>query len=151
MSKEQERKWIVESLPELPAGDFIQQAHLVVSNNRDVRIRMRRGPDGRTTRTLTIKKGTGETREEYDTGIDLHQYMDLADGTEGTVIEKTRHEIEIGDHTAEIDVYEGELEGLVVAEVENPDGFEPPEWFGKEVTEDERYKNKNLATNGLPR
>jgi CYTH domain-containing protein len=151
MNQEQERKWLVDSLPEdLGKGDFIQQAHIVVTEERDVRLRARKTSGGESKRTLTIKKGTGESREEYDTEITLQQYWDLDSGVEGTEIEKRRHEMEIGDHTAEIDVYQGDLEGLAVVEVEDPDGFEPPEWFGAEVTEDERYKNKWLAVKGIP-
>ncbi len=151
MNQEQERKWLVGSLPEdLGEGDFIQQAHVVVTENKDVRLRKRQKPNGEVTRTLTIKKGTGESREEYDTEITPQQYWNLDSGVEGTEIEKRRHEIQIGNHTAEIDVYQGALEGLAVVEVEDPDGFEVPDWFGAEVTEDERYKNKWLAVKGIP-
>jgi adenylate cyclase len=151
MNREHERKWLVNSLPEdLGEGDFIQQIHVVVTEDRDVRLRARKTSGGATTRTLTIKKGTGESREEYDTEITLQQYWNFEGGAEGAVIEKRRHEIQIGSHTAEIDVYQGDLEGLAVVEVEDPDGFEAPDWFGAEVTEDERFKNKWLATKGIP-
>ena len=68
---------------------------------------------------------------------------------------KTRHLIEHGRHKIELDVYAGELEGLLVAEVEFPDQasaeqFEPPDWFGDEVTGDRQYLNQTLATQGAP-
>jgi CYTH domain-containing protein len=52
-------------------------------------------------------------------------------------------------------VYSGALTGLMVAEVEFPSeeaarAFVPPAWFGREVTNDSRYKNRRLATEGLP-
>ena len=52
-------------------------------------------------------------------------------------------------------MYHGRLSGLLVAEVEFDSpaaaaGFDPPEWLGREVTDDPRYKNKRLATTGLP-
>jgi CYTH domain-containing protein len=55
----------------------------------------------------------------------------------------------------EVDVYEGDLEGLIVAEVEfdseeRARGFEPPAWLGDDVTGDERFLNENLAVNGVP-
>jgi adenylate cyclase len=55
----------------------------------------------------------------------------------------------------EVDVYEGDLAGLVVAEVEFPseaaaDAWRPPAWLGAEVTTDERYKNHRLAVDGVP-
>jgi len=146
---ENERKWLIEEDPSLSGGDLIKQFHLVVSENYDVRIRRRQDPEGQILRTQTIKKGTGRAREEYVTTIDTPQFFELKEAADG-VVEKTRHEIEIGDHTAEIDIYKGELEGIVVAEVEDPEGFEPPEWFGKEITKDEHYKNKWLAVDGAP-
>ena len=56
---------------------------------------------------------------------------------------------------AELDVYHGELTGLVTVEVEfssleEAESFSPPAWFGEDITEDKRYKNKNLARNGRP-
>ena len=59
------------------------------------------------------------------------------------------------DPAIELDVYTGALEGLRVAEVEFPDdaaadAFEPPAWFGREVTDDARYKNRALARDGAP-
>ena len=59
------------------------------------------------------------------------------------------------DRTIEVDVYEGSLEGLVVAEVEfesedEAGEFEPPAWVGEELTGDPRYANEALAVDGLP-
>lgn len=151
MNQEQERKWLVDvSDVDLPLGHYIKQAHVVVTKNRDVRVRSRKGPHGRKEWTLTVKKGTGETRTEIDSQIGLQTFSQMKEGKEGSLIKKRRHEMEIGDHTAEIDVYQGDLEGLAVAEVEDPEGFEAPDWFGAEVTEDERFKNKWLATKGIP-
>jgi CYTH domain-containing protein len=57
--------------------------------------------------------------------------------------------------TIELDVFRGGLSGLCVAEVEFPSeeeaaAFSPPDWFGREVTDDERFKNKSLARHGRP-
>ena len=54
-----------------------------------------------------------------------------------------------------MDFYKGELSGLAVCEVEFDDEnqakeFLPPYFFGKEITGDARYRNRNLALNGLP-
>ena len=74
----------------------------------------------------------------------------------GLRIEKTRYEIDAGDGLViELDIYAGDLEGLVVAEVEfaseeAADGFAPPDWLGPDVTEDLRYKNQRLARDGAP-
>jgi CYTH domain-containing protein len=75
--------------------------------------------------------------------------------TEGRRLHKLRKVVPHGGHEIEVDVYRGELEGLVVAEVEFPSeeaarAFEPPGWFGEEVTGDPRYLNETLATDGAP-
>ena len=76
--------------------------------------------------------------------------------TEGRRLEKTRHVIPAGaDLTIELDVYSGALTGLLVAEVEfgseeAAGTFEPPAWFGTEVTDDARFKNQQLASVGAP-
>lgn len=154
MPNEQERKWIV---PDPPSPDmrakhdatYIYQPYVVVTEDREVRIREKHKPDGSTERTLGIKKGKGENRGENEIAIGREQFLDLKKSKEGHV-EKLRYEIPKGEHLIEVDVYKGDLKGLTVAEVEDPEGFEPPEWFGAEVTENEAYKNKWLATEGIP-
>ncbi len=72
-------------------------------------------------------------------------------GIQSDIIVKTRLFIPLDRGlTAELDVYHGKLDGLVVAEVEFPTEeaanlFEKPAWFGAEVTYDDRFRNKNLA------
>ncbi len=69
-------------------------------------------------------------------------------------IEKTRYDIVInGSLTAELDIYHGNLAGLLTVEVEFSSleeayDFKPLDWFGEEVTEDARYSNSYLAING---
>jgi CYTH domain-containing protein len=63
--------------------------------------------------------------------------------------------VPVGDHVAELDLFDGGLAGFRLVEVEFPSVeasrvFTPPDWFGAEVTEDKRYKNKWLAVNGIP-
>lgn len=70
---------------------------------------------------------------------------------DGNIIHKTRYLISLEDGlTAELDMFEGNLEGLVVVEVEFPDeetadSFVPPEWFGRELSSDKRFSNYNLS------
>jgi CYTH domain-containing protein len=70
----------------------------------------------------------------------------------GIVIEKRRYRVPHKGFTWEVDVYEGALEGLVVAEVEmkkETDLPALPAWLGREITGDRRYSNQALATEGL--
>jgi CYTH domain-containing protein len=62
-------------------------------------------------------------------------------------IEKTRYYVPSGDHTVEVDVFEGKNEGLIIAEIEFSsvdEIFEKPEWLGAEVTGNPAYYNSNL-------
>src|SRR5262249_30839762 len=71
-------------------------------------------------------------------------------------LKKARHLIPLeGELEVELDVFEGGLQGLLVAEIEFADteqshGFEPPGWLGEEITGDDRYAGQRLAENGAP-
>jgi adenylate cyclase len=105
---------------------------------------------------LTVKSGGGRSRVEEEIPIDSDRFQRLWPLTEGRRIEKTRYEIPVGDGlTVELDVYAGDLEGLVTAEVEfasedAAEAFAAPSWLGPDVTDDARYKNQRLARDGAP-
>ena len=70
-------------------------------------------------------------------------------------IDKVRSVVDLGRHRAEVDVYGAELEGLATVEVEfasldEAAGFEPPGWFGEEVTGRSEWGNAALAVHGRP-
>lgn len=101
---------------------------------------------------LNIKSVTiGAQRQEFEYEIpidDAHAMLSAL--SRRPLIEKTRYFVDVGPHTWEIDVFEGDNTGLVVAEIElgNPDEtFEKPGWLGEEVTYDPRYYNTSLSTN----
>ena len=152
-SVEIERKFIVKEMPSEMPGNVckrIQQGYLAIEPNREVRIR---AIDGRY--FITVKTGTGLSRSEVETEITKVQFMGLWPLTSGRRIEKTRYEYRKGEDLFEFDAFEGELEGLKIAEVEfasisASQQFRAPRFLGEEVTEDERYKNKALAMEGLP-
>ena len=105
---------------------------------------------------LTVKSGGGRARVEEEIEIDGERFERLWPLTEGRRIEKTRYEIPVGDDLViELDVYAGDLDGLVIAEVEfdseeAAEAFAAPDWLGPDVTEDLRYKNQRLARDGAP-
>ena len=106
--------------------------------------------------TETVKSTGSMVREEREIELSVEQFDTLWPATAGRRIEKTRHEIGVGDVVVELDVYHDSLDGLMTAEVEfatveEARAFAPPDWFGPEVTSDPRYKNKSLATLGLPK
>ena len=102
------------------------------------------------TARLTIKgRPTELVRREFEYEIPRDDARTLLDEFCGDrIVEKTRYEVDIGDHVWEIDEFEGPNEGLVVAEVELDDAdesFERPDWIGEEVTGEVRYYNARLA------
>lgn len=153
-SQEVERKWIVNCLPELAGvkGKEVIQGYIAVTpDGTEVRVRQKGDKFFQ-----TIKTDGGLIRGEIEIELTKEQYDDLWQATQGRRLEKTRYEISYGNATIELDVYKGDLLGLIVAEVEfasvrDSTTFSPPGWFGAEVTEDTRYKNKNLALKGMPK
>ena len=106
--------------------------------------------------SLTVKGGGGKMRKETEIEITAQQFDALWPLTEGKQIRKIRHRIPHGRLTAELDIYIEPLDGLAIAEVEfksekASNNFTAPDWFGREVTDDKRYKNQNLAVHGLPK
>lgn len=150
---EVERKFLVEEMPvdfALGRGVEISQGYLATGDGTEVRLR-RKGARC----FLTVKEGSGLARAEYEIGLELEQFELLWPATAGRRVSKTRYEVPVGVLTAELDLYSGELADLMTVEVEFPSVaeasvFAPPEWFGRELTEDSRFSNRRLAVDGLP-
>jgi CYTH domain-containing protein/CHAD domain-containing protein len=154
MAMEIERKF---RLPRAPAwlaargGEEIEQGYLFVGERSEVRLR-RRGDD----LILTVKRGRGESRDELEVNLDPELFARLWAVTEGRRLAKRRTVVGLDDGLrAEVDVYADRLKGLFVVEVEFGSEqasreFEPPSWFGGEVTGDARYANQNLALASRP-
>ena len=154
MANEIERKFLVKELPpeidRYPHSEIIQGYLMITDNGVEVRVRKRAGRC-----THTVKSGSGLVRKEAEKEITQAEFNESWPETQGKRVEKVRYDIEHEDYMVELDIYSGDLEGLVVAEVEfdseeESSHFDPPKWFGEEVTLDERYKNKNLALHGRP-
>ena len=99
---------------------------------------------------LNIKSATlGVWRREFDYPIPLDDAEEmLAQLCAGPLIEKTRYHVAHAGHTWEVDVFEGDNAGLVVAEIElehEDEVFDKPEWAGAEVSHDPRYYNVCLV------
>jgi adenylate cyclase len=149
---EVERKFLVPEPPDLDGteADEIEQGYLAIGADGEVRVR-RKGDK----LVLTAKRGEGLSREEAEIELDRERFDDLWPLTDGRRLHKRRHVIPHGDLKIELDVYEGDLEGLVVAEIEfssegEANSFDPPDWLGDEVTGDRRYLNETLAAEGAP-
>lgn len=87
------------------------------------------------------------SRYEWEKEIPAEEASQLIALCESGLIDKTRYIVPYGDHTFEVDVFHGDNEGLVIAEVElgsEDEEFQRPAWLGKEVTGDRRYYNSML-------
>lgn len=152
MAKEIERKFLVATegwRQHADKGIKLRQAYIVTMEDRSVRVRIH----GNKWARLTIKIGKSSlVRNEYEYDLPMDDARELLTQAVGVVIEKRRFRVPHKGFTWEVDVYEGALEGLVVAEVEmkrETDLPSLPAWLGREITGDRRYSNQALATEGL--
>ena len=153
-SIEIERKYLISELP-ADLGRYphnaIRQGYLAMDpDGTEVRLRQKGDQF-----LQTIKRGGGVQRLEIEIEITAAQFEALWPITGGKRVEKVRYHIAYEGHLIELDVYEGALSGLLTAEVEFDTleasaAFQSPAWFGREITEEKAYKNKNLAVHGLP-
>ncbi len=144
-----ERKFLVTSdafKNEAQKNYRIVQGFLNTDPERTVRVRIK-GDQA----FLTVKgmgNTTGTSRFEWEKEIELADAEKLMPLCEKGVIEKVRYEIKSGNHIIEVDIFSGENNGLIIAEIELNDeneSFFIPNWFGEEVTGDSKYYNSQLS------
>ena len=123
----------------------IRQAYL--DSNAKVSIRVRIHDD--ISAILTLKSRSSKLRRrEFEYAIPTVDAEELLSLRRSYIIEKVRHIVPYGNLNWEVDVFSGENQGLVVAEIELPDEshqIELPSWIGPEVTGQDRYYNGTLA------
>ena len=148
MAKEIERKFLVlndQWRDRVKKQDYYRQGYLNDAVQCSIRVRVTNDKA-----YLNIKSATlGIQRSEYEYPIPMEEANEMLDAFSlGPIIEKTRYFVDIGKHTWEIDVFDGDNKGLVVAEIELSDeheAFEKPDWLGDEVSDDPRYYNVCLV------
>lgn len=147
MAQEIERKFLVTdtSWRHHATRKLYRQGYIATRDKTTVRVRIV-GEQG----YLTIKgAATGISRLEFEYPIPFADANEiLASLCQSTLIEKWRHTLRIGNHVWEIDEFLGDNQGLMIAEIElssSTEKFLKPSWVGKEVSEDPRYYNANLA------
>ena len=151
MGIEIERKFLVvgDEWKNAP-GVAIRQGYLCRSGGCAVRVRITQGRG-----MLTVKGGAGQgcsglapVHAEFEYEIPLDDALSMLELAEGPVIEKTRHTLRHEGFVWEVDVFAGENQGLILAEIELERADQPfslPPWAGPEVTDDPRYYNANLV------
>jgi adenylate cyclase len=148
MPTEIERKFLVdhkkwEGLIK-PTGKLYKQGYILSEERRTVRVRVTNDAA-----YITLKgASTGISRSEYEYTIPVNEGNEILDNFATSLIQKTRYNIEYAGHTWEVDVFTGDNNGLIVAEIElqnEDEQFEKPEWVGQEVSHDNRYANSSLS------
>ena len=142
-----ERKFLIARLPEnldtCPCHQ-IEQGYLCT----EPVVRIRRDNDEY---FLTYKSKGLMVREEYNLPLTKSGYEHLLTKADGRIITKKRYVIPLEDNLKlELDIFEGDLAPLVIAEIEFPDeetarGYQPPEWLGEDVTYSALYHNSTLS------
>ncbi|MBC7959702.1 MAG: CYTH domain-containing protein [Vallitaleaceae bacterium] len=142
-----EKKFLIQELP----FDISRYPHQTisqgyVSTSPVIRIRQKN-----TLYFLTCKSKGLMAREEFEVEISKEEFLRLQSKIDHHMIQKERYYIPLGNELQiELDLFEGFLKGLTMAEVEFPSmeaayAFTPPLWFGKELTEDYRFHNSYLC------
>jgi len=150
MATEIERKFLVVNQDwqeNISSELHIVQAYLATNEFSSTRIRIRDDRANINIKSATL--GISRTEFEYAVPVADAQLM-INDLCIKPVITKIRYIVKHMQHTWEIDVFSGDNEGLIVAEIElsSPDEtFEKPSWLGEEVSNDARYYNVCLVKN----
>lgn len=148
MGQEIERKFLIKESEweklDKPGGKQLRQGYILTDPNKTIRVRIA----GKTA-WLTIKGiSVGASRLEFEYEIPLQEGNELLDNFSEAELEKVRYEITYKQKLWEIDVFAGDNEGLIVAEIEllsEDEKFELPDWVAEEVTHDKKYYNSNLT------
>ena len=150
MATEIERKFLIlnqDWQEHIGAEAHIAQGYLASNEFSSTRIRIQDDKANINIKSATL--GISRTEFEYVIPVDDAQQM-INDLCVKPVIEKTRYFVRHNKHTWEIDVFSGDNEGLIVAEIElssADEAFETPSWIGEEVSNDARYYNVCLVKN----
>ena len=143
MNKEIERRFLVFSdrIPKLSRGQKIIQGYLSLDPPIRARIKEQKA-------SINVKFSDNLlSRSEFEYKIPLKDAEFLLTKTQYKIV-KTRYLLKLNGKIWEIDFFEGQNTGLVIAEVELPAvdaRLQKPLWLNKEITGDHRFLNVNLA------
>lgn len=153
MAREIERKFLLAGdgwRAQVKSAHRLEQAYLARTGRLSARVRTIDAEHA----FLTIKSAEpGMSRAEYEYEIPVADAEELMRLRRGRLVEKTRHLVESGGLTWEIDIFAGALAGLQIAEIELPSEdapFDRPDWLGREVTGEKAYYNADLAMSETP-
>jgi len=127
----------------ITSSHTIKQGYLNSNSKRTVRVRVL---DEKA--FITIKsKSIDISRQEFEYEIPLNEAIELLNLCEKPLIEKTRNIVIHNSNKWEIDVFDGDNKGLIIAEIElsnKKEKIDLPVWIGKEVSLESKYFNSTL-------
>jgi len=145
-----ERTFLVKNIPDLTSIKKIEIKQGYISTTPSpLRIR-KKGDAFELTKKIPLNENDYSSNEEINILLTEYEFNKLWTQVE-KFLEKNRYCIDIGENLiAELDIFKGDLSGLVFVEVEFPSqeimqSFIPPEWFGKDVTQESFSANSFLA------
>lgn len=149
MAIEIERKFLVDKEKweqlEKPTPKHLRQGYIFSDESKTIRVRVADDLG-----YITIKGSTtGMSRSEFEYSIPANEGKELLDSFAVSELEKYRYNINYAGKLWEVDVFLGDNQGLMVAEIElesEDEQFELPQWVTTEVTGDKRYYNSKLST-----
>lgn len=128
------------------AGTRICQGYFAGPQRASIRVRI----EGDAANINIKSAELGIRRLEYEYEIPLHEAEEMLEKLcEKPLIEKVRYHVSFSGFVWEVDVFSGDNDGMIVAEIELPSEdtkFDKPEWLGDEVSDDPRYYNVSLVT-----
>jgi adenylate cyclase len=149
MAEEIERKFLVDhekwEKVKKPAGLPYRQGYMLVNDKQTIRVRV----SDKKAHLNFKNKVSGVSRKEYEYEIPLKDGLEILSAFTASGTEKMRYEIPFKGKIWEVDVFSGDNEGLIVAEIElksEDEQFQKPDWVTMEVTHDGRYTNASLST-----
>jgi len=152
-----ERRFLVDfnNIPWDGLGTGVDILQSYISLNPEIRLRNTDGSNFTFLLRTPIDEA-GLSRQDIEFEISKEEYDELFQKISGIVVHKTRFRLSHEGQNIRVDIFLGELNSLVLAEVvfdsiEDAEAYEPLEWFGEEVTEDLRYRNAALSMYGLPK
>ncbi|WP_088339862.1 CYTH domain-containing protein [Robiginitalea sediminis] len=121
-----------------------------LSTNPDRVVRIRRCGNQAWITIKGCSDAGGTTRQEWEYAISPEDATEMLEICLPSVIRKIRYEVPVGHHIFEVDEFQDDNQGLILAEVElqeEGESFPRPAWLGEEVTGKPEYYNSQLSKN----
>jgi len=139
-------------------NELMSQGYVCADENAIVRLRSIELPSGELEWVMTVKKDTGQIGKHFEYESVVEDAIELFNTLSQKVTKRRFSLWHLDEVEVEVDIFENECAGLIIAEVELEDDNQSewlsknlPSWFGKEITGVSEYSNYSLCKFGLPK